>query len=251
MLTNERYDVIMKLLAEKQTVKITDLMEATGVSESTIRRDLNELESMNKLERLHGGATIRERNIQELSVSAKSTKDLQEKIRIASFASTFVQQGDFIYLDAGTTTFQMIPFLKDQDITVVTNGLTHVESLMDFGITTYLVGGFVKSTTHALVGPQALKTLSEFRFDQCFLGVNGYHLEFGYTTPDPQEAAVKKMAAGLARKTYVLADHTKYNKVSFAKIMDLDQAELLVGDLAGHLVNALQEKTTVKVGPSQ
>jgi len=118
MLTNERHEIILTLLAEKQTVKIIDLMEATAASESTIRRDLTELENIHKLERIHGGATVSERNIQELSILDKSTRNLQEKIRLARFASTLVQDEDFIYLDAGTTTFQMIPFLKNKKIDI-------------------------------------------------------------------------------------------------------------------------------------
>ena len=83
----------------------------------------------------------------------KSTKNLQEKIRIAKYAATFVQEGDCIFLDAGTTMFQMIPHLKNKNVVIVTNGLTHVESLIEYGITTYLTGGYVKSKTRALVGP--------------------------------------------------------------------------------------------------
>lgn len=247
MLTNERHEIILNLLAEKQTVKIIELMEATAASESTIRRDLTELESINKLERIHGGATVNERNIQELSILDKSTKNLQEKIRLAAFAATFVQEEDFIYLDAGTTTYQMIPFLENKKVVVVTNGLTHVESLIEYGITTYLTGGYVKSKTRALVGPQTVQSLSEYRFDKCFLGVNGFHLEYGYSTPDPEEAAVKRLASELARKTYVVADHTKFNKISFANIMDLEKAELIVADLQKQAIESLRRKTTVKV----
>lgn len=248
MLTNERYEIILNLLTEKQTVKVIELMEATAASESTIRRDLIELEGFNKLERIHGGATVSNRNIQELSISDKATKNLQEKIRLAAFATTFVEENDFIYLDAGTTTFQMIPFLANKNVVVVTNGLTHVETLIEYGITTYLTGGYVKSKTHALVGPQTIQSLNEYRFDKCFLGVNGFHLEHGYSTPDPEEAAIKKLASTLARKTYVVADHSKYNKVSFSNIMDLGKATLIVENFQDYAISLLKKKTNVKVG---
>ena len=248
MLTNERHEMILNLLAEKQTVKIQEFLDSTNASESTIRRDLTELENLGKLERIHGGATVSEHNMTEPSISEKSTKNLQEKVRIAQYAATFVQEGDCIFLDAGTTTFQMIPYLKNKNVVVVTNGLTHVESLIEYGITTYLTGGYVKSKTRALVGPQTIQTLHDYRFDKCFLGVNGFHLDYGYTTPDPEEAAVKRLASKLAKKTYVVTDHSKFNKVSFSNIMDLDKAELIVGDMESHVIELLRKKTTVKVG---
>lgn len=250
MLTNERHEMILNLLAEKQTVKIQEFLDSTNASESTIRRDLTELENLNKLERIHGGATVSEHTMAELSILDKSTRNLQEKVRLGKYAATFVQEGDCVFLDAGTTMFQMIPYLKHKNVVVVTNGLTHVESLIEYGITTYLTGGYVKSKTRALVGPQTIQTLHDYRFDKCFLGVNGFHLDYGYTTPDPEEAAVKKLASALARKTYVVTDHSKFNKVSFANIMDLEKAELIVADIQSHDIELLRKKTTVKVETS-
>jgi len=247
MLTNERHEFILNLLAEKQTIKIQDVVDATAASESTIRRDLTELENQQKLERVFGGAVLPGRNLMEQSVSDKSTQHLQEKIRLAKFAATFVQEGESVFLDAGTTTVQMIPFLKNKNITVVTNGLTHVDLLNEHGITTYLTGGLMKSRTGALVGAQTAQSLQNYRFDRCFLGVNGIHEEYGYTTPDPEEAAVKRLASSLSRKAYVLADHSKYNKVSFAKIMDLDAAALVVDEMPDDIFAVLEKKTTVKV----
>lgn len=246
MLTNERQEVILRLLAEKQTIKIQEVIDLTGASESTIRRDLTELESQQKLERIHGGATTRNRRFNELSIVDKSSKNLQEKIRIAKRAASLIQEGDCIFLDAGTTTFQMIPFLGNKNIIVVTNGLTHVDSLIEYGIPTYLTGGYVKAKTRALVGPQAIQTIENYRFDKCFLGANGFHIEFGYTTPDPEEAAIKRLASSLATKTYVVADHTKYNQVSFAEIFKLKHATLLTGMMEKDILKELEKITTVE-----
>ncbi|MET3574400.1 DeoR/GlpR family DNA-binding transcription regulator [Bhargavaea ullalensis] len=247
MLTAERHDLIMGLLKNRQTVKIADLVSQTGASESTIRRDLTELEDLGLLERVHGGATTRERNIQELSVSDKSVKNEQEKLAIASYAASLVEEGEYLFLDAGTTTFRMIPFLKDKQAVVVTNGLSHVDALVEHGITTYLTAGYVKAKTLALVGPQATESLSGYRFDRCFLGANGFHPQSGFTTPDPEEAAVKKLAASLSRRPYVLADHTKWNQVSFARVFGLEEATLITGGLGASVRSALEEKTTVEV----
>lgn len=248
MLTNERHEFILNLLAEKQTIKTQDIVEMTAASESTIRRDFSDLENQQKLMRVFGGAVLPDRNLTEPSVADKSTKHLAEKIRLAKFAASFIEEQDSVFLDAGTTTFQMIPYLKGKNIVVVTNGLTLVEALNDNGIPAYLTGGRIKARTGALVGAHAMHSLEQYRFDICFLGVNGFHPEYGYTTPDPEEAAIKRRASLLSRNCYVLADHSKFNKVSFAKIMDLDEAVLVVDEMSGNDLAALEAKTIVKVG---
>lgn len=248
MLTNERHEFILNLLQQKQTIKIQDIVDMTEASESTIRRDLTVLENHNKLERVFGGAVLPGRNLSEPNIQDKAAHNLEEKDSIAQLAASFIHDGASIYLDAGTSTYQMIPYLKDKNVVVVTNGLTLVESLNEQGITTYLTGGLLKSRTGAFIGAQTLQSLKNYRFDLCFLGVNGFHPEMGYTTPDPEEAAVKRLASSLARESYVLADHSKAQKISFAKIMELDQAVLITDSISNELKEALEKKTIVKVG---
>ncbi len=247
MLTNERQQTILHLLEERQTIKIQEIVEVTNASESTIRRDLTELENERKLERIHGGATVRGRKIHEPSILDKTTKNIHEKQAIAKHAASIIQEEDCIFLDAGTTTLQMIPYLQDKKVVVVTNGLTHVEKLIEHDITTYLTGGYVKGKTGALVGPQTIESIQNYRFDKCFLGVNGFDPTFGYTTPDLEEAAVKRKASEYAKDTYVLADHTKYKEVSFSNIDVLKMATLITSELIEEALRVLKTKTTVKV----
>ncbi len=247
MLTTERHKLILALLKEKQSIKIQELVEQTSASESTIRRDLTELEELQKLERVFGGARTIDENQPEPSILDKAAKNLKEKQRVARYAATLVKSGDAVFLDAGTTTSQMIPLLKGKNVTVVTNGLSHLEALMENSITCYLTGGFIKTRTGALVGPQTIQSLENYRFDKTFLGVNGIHLNNGFTTPDPEEAAVKRRACELSRSCYVLADQSKYGKVSFAHIMELSAAALIIDHLAGDEAEAVEQKTTIKV----
>lgn len=247
MLTNERHAYILKKLEKKQTVKIQELVDETAASESTIRRDLTELENQQKLERVFGGAILTGRNLKEQSITDKSTLNLTEKIQVAQAAAGLIKEGDSVFLDAGTTTFQMIPFLQNKDLVIVTNGLTLVDALNEYGITTYLIGGLLKSKTSAFVGSQTMQAIKSYRFDICFLGVNGLHVEYGYTTPDPEEAAVKQLASSLSRKTFALADHSKINQVSFAKIMDLENAMLIIDSMPTETLDDFRKKTSVKV----
>ncbi|MDR7074576.1 DeoR/GlpR family DNA-binding transcription regulator [Fictibacillus barbaricus] len=247
MLTPERHRKIIDLLGEKQVVTIQELVDATTSSESTIRRDLSQLQKDKKLKRVHGGASLFNQKSEELSVSEKAAKNLTEKEKIAQYAASLVKNGDCVYIDAGTTTLQMIPYLKGKDITVVTNGISHLDYLSENEISTYLIGGFVKPKTKAIVGSCALTSLSSYRFDKCFMGINGIHLDSGYTTPDPEEAAIKHLAISLTQEAFVLADNSKFNEITFAKVADLNKAVIITTEMDEDLAYDYQEKTEIKV----
>src|SRR5579875_1153311 len=235
MLTPERHRIILQLLKEQGIVKIHELMELTNSSESTIRRDLSQLEEQKFLKRIHGGAQKLQGKLQEPSMIEKSSKNLHEKRLIAKYAAGLVEDGDCIYLDAGSTIFEIIELLNAKDIVVVTNGLMHIPPLMNKGIATYLTGGFVKPKTNAFIGRGALASLDLYRFDKCFLGVNGIHPQFGFTTPDQEEAMVKQKAMTLSRESYVLADNSKFSEIAFAKIADIHEASIITNALEDDL----------------
>ncbi|MDR7076900.1 DeoR family fructose operon transcriptional repressor [Neobacillus niacini] len=246
MLEPERHRIILEALKVKNTIKLQELVELTNSSDSTIRRDLIQLEQENLLKRVHGGAARLQGKLQEPSMTEKSSKNLQTKRHIAQYASSLVDEGDCIYLDAGSTIFEMIPFLPE-NIVVVTNGLTHVNELIEKNIKTFLIGGFAKPTTKALIGRGAFDSLEHYRFDKCFLGVNGIHSQFGYTTPDPEEAMIKQHAIALSREAYVAADESKFSEIAFAKIADLHLATIITNELDPDTQEQYQSKTKIKV----
>ncbi|MEK3853630.1 DeoR/GlpR family DNA-binding transcription regulator [Cytobacillus sp. FSL H8-0458] len=247
MLTPERHKLILQLIKEKGVVKIQDLVDMTETSESTIRRDLTQLEEGKYLKRIHGGAARLQGKLQEPSMSEKSSKNLQQKRQIAQYAANLVEEGDSIYLDAGSTVTEMIPFLPAKEIVVVTNGLMHIQALLERNIKTFLIGGFAKEQTKAIIGRGALASLENYRFDKCFMGVNGIHPQFGYTTPDQDEAMIKQMAISLSREAFVLADDTKFSEIAFAKIADLHTAAIITNELNEDQKETYSSKTTIKV----
>lgn len=246
-MTEERHAIILQLLKEQGIVKIQDLMEQTHSSESTIRRDLTQLEEEGYLKRIHGGASRLKSKISEPSMLEKTSKNLQEKIRIAQFAASFIEEGDSIFLDAGSTVTEIVPFLENKNIVVVTNGLMHIPKLLEHGLKTFFIGGFVKETTNALIGRGALQSLENYRFDKCFMGVNGIHLEFGYTTPDQEEAMVKRKAIELSREAFFLADESKFSEVYFSKIADIHEASIITDCNDEEITKAYASKTRLKV----
>lgn len=246
LLTEERHKLILDILSKKGIVKINEFVELTDTSESTIRRDLSYLESVNALKRVHGGATLLKGRYTELSYNEKLDKNISEKDAIAQYAASLVQDGDCIYLDAGTTTFEMIKYINKTNIIIVTNGLKHIESLVEKGINAYILGGRVRTITKAIIGIDALKSLERFRFDKAFMGMNGIHIEYGFTTPDTEEAALKETAIRLSKEAYVLADESKFGEVAFCKVTDLSNAAVITNAETENL-EAYKERTNIKV----
>lgn len=246
MLTEERHQIILELLKEKDIVKIQEIMDLTNTSESTIRRDLSLLEEKKFLKRVHGGASRLLGKLQEQSMNEKSSKNLQEKKLIAQYAASLIEQGDCIYLDAGSTIKEMIEFIQVKEVVVVTNGLMHLNELIGKGIKTYLIGGFAKPVTNAIVGRGALESLDLYRFDKCFLGVNGIHPQMGFTTPDQEEAMVKQKALNLSREAFVVADETKFSEIAFAKIADISDASIITNRIDKDLQQQYAGKTNIK-----
>lgn len=241
LLINERQEMIISLLMQHHTQTLQQLVEATNSSESTIRRDLTELEKIRKLDRIHGGATLSNTSLVEKSVLENANDHQEEKQRIAQIASSFIADGDCIYIDAGSTMQTLLPLLKGKDIVVVTNGLTHIGYLEEIGIKTYLIGGMLKSNTQALVGDMAVQALQQYNFDSAFIGANGFTEEKGYTTADPEEASVKRQAIQQAKKCYVLADYSKYHVVKFSKISNLQDTTLITDGLQPEQVDSLKK----------
>lgn len=222
MITEKRYDLILQELNKKDFLSLQELINRIGCSASTIRRDLSKLQQMGKLQRVHGGATIVHNRVLEPILSDKLATNLTEKKEIAQYAAALIQDRECIFLDAGSSTIEMIPFITAKDIVVVTNGLTHVEKLLAKGIKTLMVGGEVKDTTLATVGASALEIVRRYCFDKAFLGMNGIDLKHGLTTPDEKEALIKEMAIQRSNESFVLVDHSKFKQVYFARINDDD-----------------------------
>ncbi|MDQ0256889.1 DeoR family fructose operon transcriptional repressor [Evansella vedderi] len=248
MLTFERQQLILSLLKDKKVVKLQEIVDATNASESTIRRDLTELENNNQLKRIHGGASLLTSMIEEPTIEEKQSKYTEEKLLIGQEAASIVKDGRSIYIDAGTTTKAMVEYLKEKDIVVVTNGLNVLNELLLHGMKAYILGGFVKRGTHAMVGRGAIDALETYQFDMAFMGTNGLDLSSGYTTPDPEEAQVKAIAIKRSKEAYFLTDHSKFGDTSFAKITDLSEAAIITSDkLNPDILKSFAEKTEVRV----
>lgn len=223
MLTQERYQTILNLLNEKNTVTVTELTKLLDASESTIRRDLSTLDEMGKLHKVFGGATSVTQNSgsNEDDVSLREVQMSDEKNAIAKYCASMITDTDFVYIDAGTTTSRLIDYISNLRATYVTNGISHARKMIKKGLNTYIISGRIKSVTEAVVGAQGVKSIENYNFTKAFMGANGIDIKVGYTTPDLDEALIKEAAISKSYMTFILADNTKFRKVypvSFAPI---------------------------------
>lgn len=244
MLAQERFDKILELLRKEQSVTVTELTRQLNTSESTIRRDLAALDKQGLLIKVHGGATAVKTVLSaEEAVTQKSRKHLKEKKRIAEYAAKLVCPGDFVYIDAGTTTEWMIDFLKEYDAVYVTNGIGHARKLMNTGFQVRLLGGEIKAVTEAIIGDDALENLEKYNFTKGFFGTNGVDIKRGLTTPDLKEASVKKKAMNHCKEVYILADSSKFDQVLPVKYGDIENLVIITDRLLNKDYNNL---TTIK-----
>ena len=225
MLSQERYNLIQNIINERNTVTVAELAEALETSESTIRRDLTALDELGKIKKFFGGATKVKHNegFFEAAVSTKETLMSEEKTEIARYSATLINDNDFVYIDAGTTTSRLIDFITNDKATFVTNGITHARKLIHKGLNAYIVGGKIKSLTEAIVGAEGIANLRNLNFSKAFMGTNGIDIEAGFTTPDIEEAMMKEAALKHSYTAFVLADRTKFRKVFPVTFSDIDK----------------------------
>ena len=231
MLTEQRYQIILDLLKEKKSVTATELKELLDTSESTVRRDITALHKAGKLTKVFGGAVALDEEEKvtayEPTVAQKSELNVEEKRKIAKAAAEMIAEDDFIYLDAGTSTGYLIDEPDHTKACFVTNAVSHAQRLATKGIKVLLIGGELKSSTEAVIGSQAMKSLQDYHFTKGFFGTNGITKKEGFTTPDANEALVKRTAMERCRDRYVLADHSKFGCISSVTFFEFENAQIL------------------------
>lgn len=226
MLSQERYGIILDTLYHQGNVTLQELMDKLSTSESTVRRDLQTLEDTGRLRRVHGGAILQENTIvnKEDSVSSKRRMHVEEKKRIGKKAASFIEPDDFIYIDAGTTTEAMCRWIDQKDAMYMTDSITHAKILADKGLKVFIPGGQFKAETEAIIGMVAVEFLEKYNFTKGFFGTNAISTDGKLTTPDINEAMIKKKAMAQCQKVFVVSDTSKFsrlNQVTFARVEDV------------------------------
>lgn len=234
MLAQQRQAAILERVRSAGGVRVSDLASEFGVSDMTIRRDLEALAERGLLSKVHGGATPAEPgSTNEPGFAAKSIRQRTEKAAIAARAAQLVSPGMAVGLSAGTTTAELAHRLADiPALTVVTNSIPVADVLHRSGRTdqTVVLTGGVRTPSDALVGPVAVAAIRSLHLDVVFLGVHGMSERAGFTTPNLMEADTNRALISAAERLVVLADHTKWGTVGISSMAELSGADTVVSD---------------------
>ncbi|MFG3089376.1 DeoR/GlpR family DNA-binding transcription regulator [Streptomyces antibioticus] len=240
LLAEQRRALILDEVRRRGGVRVNELTRKLGVSDMTVRRDLDALARQGVLEKVHGGAVpVVEASTHEPGFEAKSGLELTAKEDIARAAAELVAPGSAIALSGGTTTFALAHRLVDvPDLTVVTNSVRvadvfHVAQRTSGprqGAATVVLTGGVRTPSDSLVGPVADQAIKALHFDLLFLGVHGISAEAGLSTPNLAEAETNRRLVRSARRVVVVADHTKWGVVGLSSFAELEQVDTLVTD---------------------
>jgi DeoR/GlpR family transcriptional regulator of sugar metabolism len=228
MLTHQRREYILKVLAEQGQVIAKSVSEELGLSEDTIRRDLRELASEGKLQRVHGGALPASPAV--VDFASRQLLATDAKIALGRAAAKMVKPGQVVILDGGTSTLQLAQHLpRDLKATVVTHSPTIAVALVDHpSIEVVMIGGRLFKHSVVAVGAAAMESIARIRADVFFMGVTAIHPKTGLSTGDLEEAHIKRALSASAAETYVLISAEKLNAASPYVIGALNEVDGIV-----------------------
>jgi DeoR family transcriptional regulator of aga operon len=232
MLIEERRQHILALAHQNGRVIVEDLSNTLGISRITIRKDLDYLQRKGVLQRTHGGAIPPQAGaLFDPSLKEKETQHSEEKQRISDAAVQLVQEGQCVLLDSGTTTTAIAKALKRfSRLTIITNAVNIAAELSGTDFEVILTGGSLRRNSFSLVGPLAEEVLAEMHADILFLGVDGFDLEVGLTTPNVMESRVNRAMVKAATTIVTVCDSTKFNRRSLSKIVDATSIHHVITD---------------------
>jgi DeoR family myo-inositol catabolism operon transcriptional repressor len=227
----DRISQLEDYIIEKERASIEDLCSVFNVSKNTMRRDINQLEAQGKIKKVYGGIILTDKKTTE-PFESREVKNKAAKLMIAELASTLIEDGDIIYIDSGTTTMHMIPYLSElRNVTIITNNL-HVilNSLPYQNLNVISTGGTLFRRTNSFVEAGAVSSLKKYNISKAFLATTGVSIAKGITNSSSLEYDIKRYIVEHCDKKILLADNTKLGKVSLITYYDLKDIQVFISD---------------------
>ena len=234
-----RRKIILENLEKSEIVHIEELVRfLEDTSSSTIRRDLKNLADDGLIEILHGGAAkLLDKSSYDMPLSSKQQIHTHEKEVIGRKAAELVKDGEVIYIDSGSTTLQMIKYIKNMDIQIVTSNTLILNQIEDAKFVCHILGGEVEKSLGSVYGSVTDNLLYDMYFDRSFLGATGVSNISGVSTPDFREANKKRIVMEHSKNTYVLADSTKIGKNALCKSFELNKCVLITDNFVDGIID--------------
>jgi DeoR family transcriptional regulator of aga operon len=247
VLNEERRRAIIEILERDGRVLVTDMARKFDTSQVTIRKDLEVLHAHGMVHRTHGGALpAREGALEDPTLREKEKLHRKEKLRIATSAAAQVKEGQVVILDSGTTTTAIARALRNfHNITIITNALNIAAELTGAPVEVILTGGTVRKNSFSLVGPIAEETLRGLNADVLFLGVDGFDVQYGLSTPNILEAKVNRVMVEVAKRTVAVCDSSKFGRRSLSLIIPPTALQEIITD---HSIPKSDLKALKKIG---
>ncbi len=227
----ERQKKIIDLLTIKKVLKISELTDKLNVSVDTLRRDLNLLTKQGKIEKIYGGVKIVESKFGESAIDERMISHLEEKESIARTCSEWINDGDCIFIDSGSTTYQIAKYIKNKkNLTVVTNSIPVITELMNTDVELIIIGGKIRKNEQSVVTFDYLFNFNELNILKAFICTSGITLERGISDYNVEEALTRKKIIERSKEIYVAADSTKFGKDVTIAIAPIEQINYIITD---------------------
>jgi DeoR family transcriptional regulator, aga operon transcriptional repressor len=232
LLNEERRRAIREILERNGRVLVTEIARQFHTSQVTVRKDLDVLQSQGLIHRTHGGALpAREGALEDPTLREKEKLQRAQKLRIAEAAVRLVKEGQVVILDSGTTTTAIARALRNfQKVTIITNAVNIAAELSGAPVEVILTGGTLRKNSFSLVGPIAEETLQRLNADILFLGVDGFDVQYGLSTPNLLEAKVNRGMVEVAKRTVAVCDSTKFGRRSLSLIVPTKSLHEVITD---------------------
>ncbi|MDJ1483561.1 DeoR/GlpR family DNA-binding transcription regulator [Cytophagaceae bacterium YF14B1] len=225
-----RKQTILRLLEEKEEVEVKEFAQLLNISEITIRRDLIQMAAEGLLHRTHGGAMRLSLVQNPVTFSNKTTTNAEQKDKICRVAAQFIQEGDIIFIDCGSTVFRLCPYIRHKKIKVITNSLPVVYELHGSSVSINLIGGELDVERQAIHGSIAEEHIKRYRANRAFIGVDGISPENGLSALSEKEASITLAMASHSAQVYLLCDATKLGQDKYLQFAGLDIIHTLITD---------------------
>ncbi|MFD2216759.1 MULTISPECIES: DeoR/GlpR family DNA-binding transcription regulator [Metabacillus] len=229
MLKTKRIHQIQEYVLKHETVSLDELVEVFGVSKNTIRRDVQVLVEHGDLKKVYGGVAVNHSTL--VSFNDRKVRNQTEKTHIAKLAANYVNDGDIIFIDSGTTTFEMFHFVKEKNITVVTNNVDFiVESMPYKNLNIFSTGGMLERETKSFTSYKGLDLFKTYNINKAFMASTGISISNGVTNSAPLESELKSSAVKKCSQVFLLVDHGKFDKYALTTYCNLDEIHYLITD---------------------
>lgn len=247
--TEQRREEIVKLIEERGKIKVSEISELYGISEVSVRKDLEYLEAEGHLSRIHGGAVAMNKLYVNMDLSERFKTNSQAKKRLADAVAQLIEDNDTIMINAGTTLTYVLRAIKGKkNVSIVTNSIQNAtEAALYSSFNVILLGGDLDSKYQFTYGEDAISQLSNYHATKCILSVDGVSVESGLTLYYSNEAALVRKMIDSSRTVIVAADSSKIGREAFAKITDTERVDVLVTGNIAEEESAKIEKLGVRV----